>query len=337
MRDLRPDLSPSAAGFSHRALIYSDADEFVAGALPFLLAGLEAGEAALVAVGPQRAAQLREALGGDAGAVRFLPMRELGRNPARIIPAWREFVDAHDGRPVRGVGEPVWPGRDAAELEECHRHEALLNLAFAAPPSWSLLCPYDALALDESVLRSVLRTHPEVVDGAGSPRACGAAEVGDCFAGELSAPSAAAELFAFDRGSLREVRSRVGHAARLAGLTMDRAADLVAAAAELAANSVGHGGGAGRLRIWPHGRTLLVEVEDAGHLTEPLAGRRRPPPTQERGRGLWLANQLCDLVQIRSGPRGTTVRLHATIGAAVSASRRLPAPRFPAQPGAALP
>ena len=28
------------------------------------------------------------------------------------------------------------------------------------------------------------------------------------------------------------------------------------------------------------------------------------------GRGLWLANQLCNLVQIRSSPEGTTVRLH---------------------------
>ena len=29
------------------------------------------------------------------------------------------------------------------------------------------------------------------------------------------------------------------------------------------------------------------------------------------GRGVWLANQLCDLVQIRSGAAGTVVRLHA--------------------------
>ena len=29
------------------------------------------------------------------------------------------------------------------------------------------------------------------------------------------------------------------------------------------------------------------------------------------GRGLWLANQLADLIQIRSAPEGTTIRLHA--------------------------
>jgi anti-sigma regulatory factor (Ser/Thr protein kinase) len=34
-----------------------------------------------------------------------------------------------------------------------------------------------------------------------------------------------------------------------------------------------------------------------------------PEPGQLGGRGLWLANQLCDLVQIRCSPAGATVRL----------------------------
>ena len=54
---------------------------------------------------------------------------------------------------------------------------------------------------------------------------------------------------------------------------------------------------------------LLVEFEDSGSIEAPLAGRLRPGPTQDGGRGLWLANQLCDLVQIRSRPGRTTVRL----------------------------
>jgi anti-sigma regulatory factor (Ser/Thr protein kinase) len=92
-------------------------------------------------------------------------------------------------------------------------------------------------------------------------------------------------------------------------------ADLVAAASELAANSVAHGGGSGTLRIWRERPRLLVEFEDRGTIAEPLAGRFRPPPTQEGGRGLWLANQLCDLVQIRSSAAlGTTVRLQASPG-----------------------
>lgn len=88
-------------------------------------------------------------------------------------------------------------------------------------------------------------------------------------------------------------------------------ADFVIAASELAANSVMHGGGSGTLRLWRENGSLLAEVEDRGQVKEPLVGRLRPGLAQEGGRGLWLANQLCDLVQIRSGAAGTTVRLHA--------------------------
>ena len=68
-----------------------------------------------------------------------------------------------------------------------------------------------------------------------------------------------------------------------------------------------------RLRLWEEDERLLVEVEDRGRIEEPLVGRIRPDVNQEGGRGLWLANQLCDLVQIRSGEAGTTVRLHLLV------------------------
>lgn len=79
---------------------------------------------------------------------------------------------------------------------------------------------------------------------------------------------------------------------------------------EIATNSVRHSGGSGTLRVWRDGHVLVCEVRDGGQLQDPLADRRRPAPDQNGGRGFWLANQLCDLVQVRSYPAGTTVRLH---------------------------
>ena len=67
------------------------------------------------------------------------------------------------------------------------------------------------------------------------------------------------------------------------------------------------------LRIWTEGGSLVCEVADDGVITDPLVGRREPPLDRAGGRGLWLANQLCHLVQIRSGAAGTTVRLHARL------------------------
>jgi hypothetical protein len=49
-------------------------------------------------------------------------------------------------------------------------------------------------------------------------------------------------------------------------------------------------------------------VRDQGEITDPLVGRYPPGPDLDVN-GLWLVNQLCDLVQIRSGPDGTYVRL----------------------------
>ena len=48
-------------------------------------------------------------------------------------------------------------------------------------------------------------------------------------------------------------------------------------------------------------------------IDDPLAGRQRPPAESANGRGLWLANQLCDLTQLRSGEDGTVLRLHMAV------------------------
>src|SRR5690242_527803 len=117
-------------GFQHQALIYQGAEEYLAGTIPYLRAGLEAGQPTLVAVGPDQTELLRAELGADAGLIRFVDMREIGRNPASIIPLWAAFIDESDGIPVRGIGESVWATRSAVALGECQRHESLLNCAF---------------------------------------------------------------------------------------------------------------------------------------------------------------------------------------------------------------
>ena len=71
-----------------------------------------------------------------------------------------------------------------------------------------------------------------------------------------------------------------------------------------------HGGGLGRVLLWQEPGELLCEVRDEGRITAPLVGRERPRPGQVGGYGLWLANQVCDLVQVRAYAAGGVVRLH---------------------------
>ena len=96
-------------------------------------------------------------------------------------------------------------------------------------------------------------------------------------------------------------------------MSNQRTADLVLAAYELSTNSVQHGGGRGTLRVWRQADDVVCEVRDSGHISDPMLGRVRPPTDAAGGRGLWLANQLCDLVQLRSFSSETVTRLHMRI------------------------
>ena len=305
--------------FQHETLFYAGPQEFLAGTLPFIEGGLERREPVLVAVAPERQWLLRGALGAGAAQVQFLDMHLLGRNPARIIPAWRAFLDGPGagGQPVRGIGEPIWPGHSDAELCECERHESLLNVAFDGGRPWRLLCPYDAGGLDERVIEGARCTHPlNVRDGTShaSEQFLPAHAAPSPFAGSLPAPSAPLERRPFDICDLGSVRDSLARWAEAAGLGPERTTDFVLAGSELASNSVRHGGGQGVLRIWREPRALVCEIKDAGHIEQPLTGRIAPTPAQSRGRGLWLVNQVCDLVQIRSGEAGTAVRVRMETG-----------------------
>jgi anti-sigma regulatory factor (Ser/Thr protein kinase) len=248
----------------------------------------------------------------DRGAVQLVDMTAVGKNPARIIPAWRNFVADHPSARLRGIGEPLWPGRSPAEVVECHRHEELLNVAFDGADLW-LLCPYDAQQLATSVLRGARARHPYLRDH-GTTTASTTFPGASALAGPCTDPlepaPAGAPSFAFDGDSMSEVREFVSTHAFAAGLVGERAADLVLAVHEVATNSVRHGGGAGALTIWRDGDTVLCEVQDTGCITDPLVDRTAPSFESESGRGLWLANCLCDLVQLRSFPGRTVVRLH---------------------------
>ena len=298
--------------FVHEALFYGDADAYAAGNGDFIRSGLEAGEPVLVAVPAFHIALLRDALGEDAADVSFIDMTALGRNPSRIIPAVREWVDEQPPGRVRFVGEPIWVGRSACETVEATRHEALINLAFADTTA-SILCPYDTSALDEQVIAEATCTHPVLVqDGARRPSDRYADPLLIYAAADypLAAPPGPVEAHpvTVDLGGLRQF---VATQAGAHGLGGGRAQDLVLAVNEAATNSLLHSGGrAGIVRMWRDDGSLVCEVADGGRIADPLVGRRRPHEDDRDGRGLWLVNQLCDLVELRAEPDGTTLRLH---------------------------
>jgi anti-sigma regulatory factor (Ser/Thr protein kinase) len=306
--------------FRHDAVFYRGERDFLPSVLPFVASAVERDEPVLVAVLPARREALRGELGEAAGAVEFVDMESAGRNPACIIPVWNAFVARHaaGGKSLNGVGEPIWAERTAQEIAECQRHESLLNLAFEGARSFSLICPYDEAGLSADVLAAARESHPHVVRD-GRRRASKAFHGVDAI--EISdrrpLPSAPEGLpaRAFAPGDLTILRQTVERWATGQGVEASRAADLALAVHEAAVNSIRHGGGRGLLRSWAHEGAAVCEIADAGALCDPLAGRSLPAPDSAGGRGLWLINHLCDLVQIRATEEGMVVRMHQQLGA----------------------
>jgi anti-sigma regulatory factor (Ser/Thr protein kinase) len=304
------------SSYQHEAFLYRNLEEFLAGTVPFIEDAVALEQPVLVALIKPRLELVRNALGALAEQVFFVDMADLGRNPARIIPQWLGFVEEYGGpgKPVRGLGEPQWVGRRPEEAVECQLHEGLLNVAIDPDiPLW-LRCPYDVSALSPSLVEAALRSHPALVEVGsyrGSTRYGGLHHVESVFRSPLPEPPADSTRIAFGAADLGALRAHVTRAAIDAGLGADRSRAMTSAVAEIAANSVRHGGGAGELRTWLQADALICEVTDPGRFDNPLVGRLTPAPEEQRGRGLWLANQFSDLVQIRSTPCGTAVRIFA--------------------------
>jgi anti-sigma regulatory factor (Ser/Thr protein kinase) len=109
---------------------------------------------------------------------------------------------------------------------------------------------------------------------------------------------------------LAAIRAVVHRYALQAGLSEARAIDLTLAVSEVAANTVKHARSPGSLQIWYDTKEIVCQIHDEGTITDPLAGRREPSLDAQGGHGLWIVNQVCDRVEMRSDETGTTVRLH---------------------------
>jgi hypothetical protein len=68
------------AAFRHEALFYAGDDDFVTGTSDFIRDGLASDQPTLVVVSAKKIEMLKESLGGDAHAVLFADMNDVGLN-----------------------------------------------------------------------------------------------------------------------------------------------------------------------------------------------------------------------------------------------------------------
>jgi anti-sigma regulatory factor (Ser/Thr protein kinase) len=297
-------------GFVHEALMYRNEAEFDAAMQEFLQEAVAAGEPILFALPSAHLEHVREMVEGAMPEVRLEDAEQVGRNPNCLLEMIEEWVTSHGGR-ARIVSEVVWPGRSHAEAVEALRHEALVNHALADTTA-TIMSPFDAERLDADILAGVEMTHPTVVEG-------GRRRAGTSYTDPLSArfgelwpledpagPVSEHEL----QGSLIELRRAIADDPVLGSLSAERRSDLVFAINEAASNAVRYGNATCMTRIWHDGDEVVTEVSSDSGIPDVMAGRRRPAADALQGRGLWLINQLCDLVELRSSTAGTTLRMH---------------------------
>jgi anti-sigma regulatory factor (Ser/Thr protein kinase) len=312
------EIAPShARRYVHDALLYDSPAELAAVAAPFLLEGLAAGDAAVIATSAATADLLREAVGNDAG-VHVLDRGDVyrARTPAAIT-TFRQLAErrqAEGALGVRGVGEVDF-GPTARDWPEWQRYEAVVNEALAGWPLWGL-CVFDTQRLPEPLLDSALRTHPNLasVQGReGNPLFTAPAD----YLRGLPVPAEPLEetpprLQATGVADFIGLRHAV--AAELANVPAadDLVQDFLLAVDEMTSNALRHGGRPVDLRLWVGTDRIVCTIGDSGAgWDDPFAGYgpAHGEDLSRGGMGLWLARQLCDHVDITSGTDGARVRL----------------------------
>ena len=187
-----------------------------------------------------------------------------------------------------------------------------MNVALADSRAW-VVCGYDSRSLASAIVDDARRTHPRLAVGTASEISADFTEPASYYASRDTPltpyPTAGVEWIPI-HPDLAPIRQFVADHAPRFGVAADRIDDYILAVNEIATNVLRHGGGKGEARMWATDRRVVCEIIDTGTATGNFLGFLRADPHSERGHGLWIARQICDLLEMRTGSAGTTVRLH---------------------------
>ncbi|WP_214406647.1 ATP-binding protein [Pseudonocardia lacus] len=302
----------------HAAAFHRSTADLLDQVLPMITDGLRAGTPVALSVNPSTEDALYDEIGSPAGLILLSrpggPDGESGQTlAARRARELRELTTA-TGRPVTVISEHTsrLDGVDGTFWTEL---DAAFNIALAELPV-TLTCFYPELPLHQEILDGARRNHPLLVLGGEmthNPHHMAPREV----LAEQPAPAPVLlgppELrLPFGAWQLHDVRSAVEDALLSANCPRERAEDVVLAVNEVATNAVEHGDARAELLIWVNDDGVVCEIHDAGSLHDPLPGLQAPHSSNPRGRGVWIARQLCDSLHVWSDDRGTHVRMRAS-------------------------
>jgi anti-sigma regulatory factor (Ser/Thr protein kinase) len=298
------------------AVVRSDADLLHA-ALPFLEAGLRAGDVVVLSGSPETSELIARALGEGSGALRLDPTITLlgSRAPDALARCGRYLDEATAGGVrFRALAE-IQFGPEPEDWREGERFESVYNRLMGTAPVAGL-CVYDTRRLPAVVVRGAPATHPLCADGAAWSVNAAYRDPAE-FVPSLPRPREPLEetapvLVVENAPRLPDLRHQL--AAVIAARVSDpeQQEDMQLAAAEIAANAFRHGRPPVSARMWADSRRMVCEITDSGtSFDDPFAGYlpAHGPDLGRGGMGLWLARKLWDHVDLIRRPEGFTVRL----------------------------
>jgi anti-sigma regulatory factor (Ser/Thr protein kinase) len=313
---------PPAHRYTHDALIFESPSELVDLAVPFLLEGLEVGDAAVIAAGSRISDVLREAVDGDP-RVHVLERGDVyrARTPAAIT-TFRRLAEqrvADGATRVRVVGEVDF-GRTERDWLEWLRYESVINQALGDWPLWGL-CVFDAQRIPSPLLESAMQSHSSVVTPDGRRPNPAFVPPAD-YLRTLPVPPEPLEatpprLDAPDVADFIGLRHAVARELATVPAPRDLIEDFLLAVDEMTSNALRHGGPPVGLRLWIGPDRVVCTITDHGPgWDDPFAGYgpAHGEDLSRGGMGLWLARQLCDHVDISADSDGARVRLTVRVG-----------------------
>ncbi|WP_448626124.1 anti-sigma factor RsbA family regulatory protein [Geodermatophilus sp. URMC 64] len=309
--------------FLHGAALVASDHELLSVALPYLEAGLSAGELTVISGCPETVDLLRRELGPRAEGVEAdSGLVLLATRPPDVFTHFRQYAHRAtrdgDGGRLRVLAEVAVP-RDPRHEREEMRVESVANHVMAELPV-TVMCLYDSRRVGPQLMASADATHPNLVAGT-SWRSNPSYRDPAAYVRGLPVPRESVEnlrpvLAIDDAPTLPDLRHRL--VAALAELVTEeeQLEDLRLGISEVAANAFRHGRRPVSARMWTDGRHLVCAVTDGGSgFDDPLAGFI-PAHGFDLGRGgmgLWLARKLFDHVDLLAGPNSFTVRLSAAL------------------------
>ncbi|MGY1843251.1 anti-sigma factor RsbA family regulatory protein [Modestobacter sp. SYSU DS0875] len=304
----------------HMAVVLRSEEDLLAAALPWLDAGLVAGDLVVLTCPDETAQLLVDELGGAGAAVVREPRVSLrGARGPDAITTTRRLLDraagAGSGR-LRVFGHPEF-GSAPRDWREAQRYESAVNELLAGT-RMSALCPYDERALPAAAVDSARATHPFLlVDGV--PTANPDYRPPASYLAELPLPrepmEAGLPVFAVDGApTLAGLRHQLAEVLARYVPDRNRCEDMHLAVSEIAANAFRHGTPPVSARVWAEPGWVVCTIADRGTgYADPLAGfmPAHGDDLSQGGMGLWLARKLWEHVDLIGGPHGLTVRLSA--------------------------